>query len=147
MCSSRRSGFPRHRKIAALIASRRAAASPRFLATSPASPATPRESATRSRIYCGHVVGGGIELGPEPVRGLDLVQEKIANLTLGNRPRNLILDVLANIGDLLMGNSNAPSIALRKLSYPGLLTAAHQCHISRRKVDGSAALGGSHRAT
>jgi hypothetical protein len=36
-----------------------------------------------------HVVGGGIELGPEPVRGLDLVQEKIANLTLGNRPRIL----------------------------------------------------------
>lgn len=98
-------------------------------------------------ILRGHVVGGGIELGPEPVRGLDLVQEKIANLTLGNRPRNLILDVPANIGDLLMGNSNAPSIALRKLSYPGLLTAAHQCHISRRKIDGPAALGGSHWAT
>src|SRR5262245_2481844 len=98
-------------------------------------------------ILCGHMVGGGIELGSEPVCGLELVQEEIAQPAPRNRPRNLVLDVPADVGDLPIRNSNAPSIALRKLSYPRRLTAAPQCHISRRKVDGPAALVCPHTAT
>ena len=100
----------------------------------------------RSRI-CDYMVGDGIELGPEPVCGLDLVQQEIAQRAACNRTRNLVLDIPANIGDVPIRNSDAPSIAVSKLGYRGRLTAAPQCHISRRKVDGPAALACLRTAT
>src|SRR5262245_26386543 len=58
-------GHRRPRNISALIASRRAAASPRCLAIWAASPATPKQSAIRSRIYCAVIwLAAASSLGP-----------------------------------------------------------------------------------
>jgi hypothetical protein len=111
---------------------------------------TIRSEAKRNEIediLCGRMVGGGIELGSEPVCGLELVQQEIAQLVVRNRTRNLVLDVPANVGNLTKRNLNAPSIAFRKLSYYPRLTAVPHCHISRRKVDGPVALGSLHTTT
>jgi len=67
-------------------------------------------------ILCGPVIGSGIEPGPEPICGLDLVQEKIAQFAVRNGTSYPVFDVLTNVCKLPTRNSNAPSNAFCQLS-------------------------------
>ena len=147
MCASPRSGIPRHRNISALIASRRAAASPRCLAIWAASPATPIQSATRSRINCAVIwLVAASSLGPNRCAVSSWCRRRLPS-SLFAIGRAILSSKLMQRSHLPMRNSNAPPIAFRKLSYPRRFSATHQCHISRRKLDGPAELGCLHTAT
>ena len=45
------------------------------------------------------VIGGGAELRAEPVRRLDMMEEELRQVAGVNEARNLVVDVLATVGE------------------------------------------------
>ena len=51
------------------------------------------------RVLRDRVIGGGAELRAEPVRRLDVVEEELRQVAGVNEARNLVVDVLATVGE------------------------------------------------
>src|SRR5258707_8055697 len=93
-----------------------------------------RAEAKRNEVdymLCHHVVGERIKLRAEPVRRLDLLQEKFRQLVRSvDGAYNLFFDVSADVAKQFHRHSNAPPVAIGKLGNLSRLVGTHQNHLS-----------------
>src|SRR5262245_59669420 len=54
------------------------------------------------RVLRDRVIGGGAELRAEPVRRLDMMKDELRQVAGVNETRNLVVDVLATVGENLV---------------------------------------------
>jgi hypothetical protein len=79
------------------------------------------------------VIGGGIELRSEPMRRLDLLQNKVRKLVAGiDATRNLVVNAPAKLAEQFLRDSNAPPIPLGEVSHLRRLIGAQQNHLPER---------------
>src|SRR6266508_2088368 len=93
------------------------------------------------QMLCDRMVGGCIELRPEALRRLDLMRQELGELAAYVQGAcNSVVDVSAKAGKHSSRNTDAPTIAFRKLRQLGRLIGAHQRHLPRGKLDRPAVL-------